>query len=142
MAVVLMLPAHAGQKTSAFSISQKITGTCSVTAPDLDFGSQPQVLGTEVVNGTIKVNCSKGLAFRLSFSATANTTSLSANLIGLKTGNTDRIPFTVTRTGSTGVGGGMTAANTINFPVRANLTTPSTPRVDTYIRARTIYINY
>jgi spore coat protein U-like protein len=143
LAIALSLPAVAGQKSDPTEVSMSITGTCTVTVADVDFGSLEQVLGTEVINSSVSVLCSKGLPFRLTFSPTANTGSTAANLIPVGPGNPDRIPFRVTRVGpATGIGKGTTASDVISVALRTNLTAARTPRPGTYVRARTIYINY
>ncbi len=150
--------AFAGQKQDGFDVKVKITGTCSVTAADFDFGTLTQVLGTETTTAKVGVKCSKTLAYSLAFD------TATASMSGAAVGNTDTIPYSlnfetktqldgsgnpvldgsgnpITYLHTSGVGLGMSAAD-IEHTVTAALTAASSPQPDDYKQARIVYVNY
>jgi spore coat protein U-like protein len=133
-------PVAAGQKTDTLRIGIKISTTCRIAAPDLDFGTATQVLGTEVATGNVSVWCNLGVPFSLSFTPTGRVPNLNSTLIGETPGNPGAIPFQLRRTGSAGIGLGQSLP--LLFPMRATLTATPDLWVDTYKRTVTIYLTY
>lgn len=64
--------AHAQTATDTFQVSVTILDSCSISADDLDFGSQTLLDSVLDVNTSITVNCSVGTAYAVSLNQGVN----------------------------------------------------------------------
>lgn len=62
--------------TDSFQVSITIADDCSISAQDLNFGSQAALTANVDVDSTITVNCSVGTAYTVSLDQGANVTRL------------------------------------------------------------------
>ncbi len=136
--VVASSSAFAGQKQDAFAVKVKITGTCAVVAPDIDFGISETVVAGTTSAATVTVKCSNGLAYSLALD-----TPTASQMSGAIVANTDKIAYGLAFTTSTGIGIGMgTAVVAAPHTLTATLSTASAPVADDYSQARIVYVNY
>lgn len=136
--VVASSSAFAGQKQDGFDVKVKITGTCAVVAPDIDFGISETVVGGTTSAATVTVKCSNLLPYSLALDAPLLSQMSGANLL-----NTDKIAYGLVFGTNSGIGDGMGAAVIADpYTLTATLSTTSAPVADVYSQARIVYVNY
>lgn len=81
---------------SAFTVSANYVNSCTVTATDLNFGTQNSSATniSATGNGAVRVTCSKGAPYTIGLKPNStNSTSGSGTMAGLTSGNTDAVPY-------------------------------------------------
>ncbi|MBN3787161.1 spore coat U domain-containing protein [Burkholderia sp. Ac-20353] len=61
-----------GSGVSTFQITAVVTNDCTITAPNVSFGSAPTVSGFQPVSGNIALTCTKGMSYTVGLSPGSN----------------------------------------------------------------------
>lgn len=137
--VVPPLPASAANKSAAFTSRITISAGCLISLGDLVFAPTSTLTGTEAATSTVTLQCSKRVAWRLSFSATGAVASTTGVMTGVTPGNTSNINYTMRIIGSaTGTGTGLPQTKTL----RGRIVTVGNVTPDSYIQPRVLYVIY
>lgn len=138
------MPAHAGTADGPFQARVKLLANCTVTASDVDFGTLNQVTGAEVSSGEVRVFCSKGTPFIVSYNATVVRPITNGFMRqNLSTGILDQIPYRLQLSATSGTGAGLAPTNAITFNVSATITaaiSDATP--GNYRHGRSVFVVY
>jgi spore coat protein U-like protein len=135
--------AAAGQAMGDFTVRMKLNAQCLVEATDIDFGTLTEVTGAETASGQVKVRCSQGTPFTVSYSSVSISAVLNQNMFGVAPFNTDIIPYRLTLAGTSGTGVGLGVANAVIFSVAAQIRGgPANVRPDIYRNNRRVYVTY
>lgn len=102
--------------TTTFQVKFTVNKACSVSATNLDFGTQ-DATATNVpgsTNGTITVTCSKGTAYTIGLLPSNNSSTGAGTMAGATTGNTDKVPYQLYQdSGLATVWGNTASTNTV-----------------------------
>lgn len=150
-------PASCGTgNASSFSFVANATvqPTCTVSATDVSFGSQPAMATNLQATGTIGVRCINGTAYNIGL-APSNGNAYGAGVMSGTGANTDTVPYQLHQTSSTGPVWGNTATatsvgngvhgtgNGTTQPYTVHVVVPDANHIpDTYEDTVTVYVNY
>lgn len=134
--------AFAGQASDPFAVTLTVNKKCVVLAGPMNFGTVNEVTGTETATSNVRVRCSKTTPFTLSLAAASVVTTEAGLLNGVTPGNTDKVPYNLVLSGSSGTGAGLRNANTIFFTILGSLTATPVLQPDVYRRTRRVYVTY
>jgi spore coat protein U-like protein len=126
-----MAPAGAAQTSANTQFRINIQTSCSVTAENVDFGNVGLITGGETASASVRVICSLGTPYQISFSSTSSVTAFNGQMSN--SGNT--VSYSASLSGAGGTGPGV-------HTITATLPSQSTPPTGLYIDSRTVYLNY
>lgn len=69
--IVLCLGYSTGSGTSTIPVTLVVTNDCTITAPNVNFGSAASVAGFSPVTGSVSLMCTKGMSYTVGLSAGA-----------------------------------------------------------------------
>lgn len=102
---------------ASFPVSASYVNSCTVTATDLDFGTQNATATNvgPVGNGSVNVTCSKGAPYTIGLKPNSTNSAVgNGTMAGLTSGNTDKVPYQLySNAGLTIVWGDTPGSNTI-----------------------------
>ena len=119
--------------TQTTSLTSKVTivQTCAITASTMNFGNLATIVGTETATSNVKVTCSVGTPYSVSFRSGAVLTSGIATLVGPG----PNILAQVTLVTSAGIGSNVHIMNGV-------LQAKAYPTPGVYQNTFLIYVNY
>jgi hypothetical protein len=133
------MTAEAANRSAPYSARIRIFTGCLVSLGDMVFTPTATLTGTETATSTVRVTCSKHVAWSLSFSPVAAVTTTTGTMAGVTPGNLSTIAYRMKFNGNaTGVGNGFVQTKTLN----GTITTTGNVQADDYSQARVLYVTY
>jgi spore coat protein U-like protein len=126
-----MEPAHAAQTSAGVNFHINIQTSCSVTAENIDFGNVGLITGGETASAAVRVVCSLGTPYQISFGAISSVTAFN----GQMTNSSNHVNYSASLSAAGGTGPGV-------HTITAILAAQPTPPDGLYTDSRTVYLNY
>ncbi|VWB63488.1 lipoprotein [Burkholderia arboris] len=139
-----------GQNTATFPVTLTVTNDCTITAPDVNFGSAPTVASFAQVNGSLSLTCTKGMTYTVGLSPGSHA---AANGRRQMTSGTNVLQYDIyaanggtiwgQATNRVGSGGAADGTAVQTFPYVARIyTDQSTPPVGSYTDSVIVDVRY
>ncbi|WP_175691210.1 Csu type fimbrial protein [Burkholderia anthina] len=146
----ICLGRDSGSGSSSFQIQISVTNDCTITAPDVSFGSAPTVSMFSPISGSVSMACTKGLTYTVGMSLGNNANangrrqmSSGSNLLQydiFDSGSSVVWGQSINRVNSSGAADGV---STQQFPYVAKIyTDQATPPVGTYTDSVIVDVRY
>lgn len=148
--LVLCLAYSTGSGTSTIPVTLVVTNDCTITAPNVNFGSAASVAGFLPVTGSVSLTCTKGMSYTVGLSAGAQP---AANGRRRMVSGSNYLQYDIYSGGAGAVWGDATnrvssagAADGVSsqhFPYTASIyTDQATPPVGTYTDSVVVDVRY
>ena len=130
--ILLCVPAaEAAQNSANFTVRINVQTSCSVSAGNLDFGAVGMIGGGETATASLRVNCSQGTPYTISFNSAASITAFN----GQMSNGASHVGYSASLPAAGGTGPAI-------HTIRAVLLPQTTPPAGVYTDSRTVYLNY